>query len=601
MRVKTLLQALLWPNSQLDPSVSCYLRLGPGARYTPDAARISFAQGDTLRTDTYFNIFNYGKWARAAPLRSLMLTLAGNGRFRLTLFAASDGVPEKALYSDDITLTANADTCLPVPLTELDGQASALLFFELDCLSDSGSLTAATWATHDTPRRIPELALCITTYRREAQVHKTVQRFEAFARDSPIGENLSLIVVDNGQSLTLPPSRHTVCVPNQNLGGSGGFARGFLEAERAGATHCLFMDDDASVHMAAIARTWAFLAYAKDESVAVAGAVAQSQAPHRLWENGARFRMICRPEFQGLDLRKVKEVLHLESETTPRNPSDFYGGWWFFAFSVTALKHMPFPFFVRGDDVSFSLIHDFDIVTLPGVLSYQDEDFPVKETPLTVYLDLRSHLAHHLALPAFEIGRTGIVRIIARFWLRSLLACHYETLAAAKLAVDDAFAGPELFARTADVATRRAEIAALTQTERWQPVESPVTLKKTAHASLPWRLLMKLTINGHLLPAFSFLGKSITLPADQRGARRPLWGAQKITYLSSDTSRAYTVRHNKAKALALSLRFLAAMVLALTRYGALKERWRTGYPTYTERSFWQSRLMLEPHKRDAHD
>ena len=202
---------------------------------------------------------------------------------------------------------------------------------------------------------------------------------------------------------------------------------------------------------------------------------------------------------------------------------------------------------------------------------------------------------------AFEIGRIGIAKIIARFWLRSLLACHYETLTAAKLAVDDAFAGPELFARTADVAARRAEIAALTQTERWQPVDSLSPPKETAHASLPWRLLMKLTFNGHLLPAFSWLGKSITLPAEQRGARRPLWGARQITYISPETSRAYTVRHNKAKALALSLPFFAAMVVALTRYQAIKERWRTGYPAYTQRSFWQNRLAVETQKRDAHD
>ena len=601
MRVKTLLQALLWPNPLLDPSLASYLRLSAGAHYTPDTAQIGFAKGDSLRTDTYFNIFNYGKWARVAPLQSLMLTLAGHGKFRLTLFAASGEAPAEALHTEEVSLTESTNVSLPVPLSKLAGRASALLFFELQCLSESGTLTAADWATHDAPRRTPKLALCITTYRREAQVHKTVQRFEAFASASLIGANLSLIVVDNGQSLTLPPSQYVTCVPNENLGGSGGFARGFLEAESAGATHCLFMDDDASVHMPAIARTWAFLAYAKDESVAVAGAVAQSQAPHKLWENGARFHMICRPELQGLDLRKAEEVQRLESATTPRNPSDFYGGWWYFAFSVSALKHMPFPFFVRGDDVSFSLAHDFDIVTLPGVLSYQDEDFPVKETPLTVYLDLRSHLAHHLALPAFEIGRIGIAKIIARFWLRSLLACHYETLAAAKLAVDDAFAGPELFARTADVAARRAEIAALTQTERWQPVDSLSAPKETAHASLPWRLLMKLTFNGHLLPAFSWLGKSITLPAEQRGARRPLWGARQITYISPETSRAYTVRHNKAKALALSLPFFAAMVVALTRYQAIKERWRTGYPAYTQRSFWQNRLAVETQKRDAHD
>ena len=50
----------------------------------------------------------------------------------------------------------------------------------------------------------------------------------------------------------------------------------------------------------------------------------------------------------------------MEFATTGPAPDNFYGGWWYFAFPVDQVKHQPFPFFVRGDDVSFSLVHDFN-------------------------------------------------------------------------------------------------------------------------------------------------------------------------------------------------------------------------------------------------
>nr|MDJ0822442.1 hypothetical protein [Paracoccaceae bacterium] len=39
-----------------------------------------------------------------------------------------------------------------------------------------------------------------------------------------------------------------------------------------------------------------------------------------------------------------------QDDSSATQPDDFYGGWWYFAFAVDAVQHMPFPFFVRGDD-----------------------------------------------------------------------------------------------------------------------------------------------------------------------------------------------------------------------------------------------------------
>lgn len=594
----TVLQGLIWPEAGLCTERDLYMRLSDRAAMSQRDHEIYFLKGGQASFNTYYNLFNVGKWSKNCDLRTLSLALEGEGTFELIVFLVQPGRSWERLANEVVTLTPGRP--LSVRLDTPHGfDSRGVAFFELRALDDAGGrLRAASWQTADAPARTPELMLSITTFRREAAVARTVARFEAFLNRSALADHLHLTVVDNGQSAAIPVSDHVTLVPNENLGGSGGFARGLLEAQSRGASHCLFMDDDAAVHMEAIERTWMFLAYATDPKTAVAGAVSNAQHRWQLWENGALFDKVCQPQHMGLDLRDFDQVLQLEFDSTATQPHNFYGGWWYFAFPVAEVTHLPFPFFVRGDDVSFSLVHDFNIVTLPGVISYQDEDFSVKESPLTVYLDLRSHMAHHLALSSMEIGRKGLARIMLRFYLRSLLSCHYETLEAVALALEDVQAGPGYFASNADVAARRKQIGALTVAERWKPEESEAAQRGRGRGWLsPHRRLsrafMKITLNGHLLPGFRLIGNRIVLPAAARGQIRPIWGAMEIAYVSIDGKRSYTVRHSKRRAVQVSLPILRSMWRIWRGYDGLRETWRSGYETLTARQFWQARLGAE--------
>lgn len=593
----TVLQQLAWPEVGLCTERDLYVRLSGGAALSLAEREIHVPCGAEADFGTYNNLFNIGKWIKQCGLETLSLRLTGAGRFELVIFLAQPGRSWERLANEIVTLDAEAPLVMPVGGLADIGTRGAI-FFELRALDPAGGvLRAADWCTRDAPRRTPELMLSVTTFRREAAVARTAERFERYIAGSALKDHIRMTVVDNGQSAEIAPSEHVTLVPNENLGGAGGFSRGLIEAQRTGASHCLFMDDDASVHMEAIERTWAFLAYAKGPATAVAGAVSNAQHRWQLWENGALFDRICRPQHMGTDLRDIEQVLEMEFDSTATRPRNFYGGWWYFAFPVAEVAHMPFPFFVRGDDVSFSLAHDFNIVTLNGVISFQDEDFSVKESPLTVYLDLRSHLAHHLSLPAMEIGRGGVARIVARFWIRSLLACHYETLEAVAQAAEDVLAGPEFFAANADMATRRSEIGARTVAERWTPAEDLAPSRDRGWLPAnrwPARALMKLSLNGHLLPGFTLIGNRIELPAALRGARRPIWGAAEITYVSTDGKRAYRVRHDKRRAWKVSRRIAAATWAIWRDYDGLLGQWRRGYDDLTRPSFWQRLLKIAP-------
>ncbi|MFP4275724.1 MAG: glycosyl transferase [Paracoccaceae bacterium] len=580
MRAPPALQGLILPDPDLLPETAPYLRLGGGAELRDGALHLP--EGGLAGTDTWFNLFNLGKWQRHCRLSSLALELRGAGRVEVTLrLARPDG--EETLLQRQANLS---ETPLRLDLPGLATiHGKALLWYELRAQT-TARLDTADWVTEDAPRRQPELMLSITTFRREAAVRRTVTRFEAFMARSPLADRLHLAVVDNGQSSGLSPSAHVTPIPNENLGGSGGFARGLLEARARGATHCLFMDDDAAIHMESLERTWAFMAHAEDPATAVAGAISSAADKARIWENGAIFASRCWPRFNGLDLRDRAMALELEFETTGPPPPQHYGGWWFFAFPVSAARHMPFPFFVRGDDISFGLANPFEVVTLPGVLSFQ--------SAMTLYLDLRSHLAHHLALPRLEIGRARSARIAAWFFGRSLLPCHYETLAALNLALEDVLRGPDFFARNADMEQRRADIAALRRDEVWRPVDGPLPADRVRlDPQKAWiRWLMKLTLNGHLLPFFGLWGNRVTLSVGARGNFRRAWGAARITYLDAGGTQAYTVRHSKHRALVQGLRMSRNIARLAWRYPRLLDEWRRGYEALTTEGFWRRKLGL---------
>lgn len=583
------LQSLLWPEQGIITEHAMFYRLTNLAAFSDDRNEIHFERGGLASFDTAANLFNIGKWWRCARLTDLRLRLHGSGRFELVVFQV---LPERSweqLVHRIVTLSPDCE----VDLSHFErSPVAGILYFTLTAL-EPGHLSAAAWVTRQPPRRLPQIALSITTFRREAAVARTVARFSAFMGKTPLAPHLHLIVVDNGQSAGITPSPHVTPIGNRNFGGSGGFARGLAEAESRGATHCIFMDDDASIPLGAVERVWSFLAHAEDPATAISGGLAMANHRWSLWENGATFNRRCQPRWLGTDMRDFAQIMRMEIDSTSRNPPNFYGGWWFFAFPIAGLTHRPFPFFVRGDDVSFSLANRFDIVTLPGVVCFQDADFADKESLQTLYLDLRSHLIHHLALPAMDIGRKAIVGIAADFFMRSLLQCHYETLAALNLAVEDVLRGPAFFADNADMSARRATLSALRKTEAWAPLSAPppptrlrIGLHGPGLRARFWRGLLNLSLNGYLLPFFGRWGNQITLRAGQRGDLGAHWGAARITYISSDGSQTFTVRHSKRQALPQILRLLRNLRAFSRRYDALKAEWQSGYPALASSAFW---------------
>jgi galactofuranosylgalactofuranosylrhamnosyl-N-acetylglucosaminyl-diphospho-decaprenol beta-1,5/1,6-galactofuranosyltransferase len=580
------IQPALWPEAGISTEVETYMRLSGAAGISLERGGIEFGVGGRAKVDGYFNIFNLGKWRSLCGEMPLELRLKGSGRFQLIIWLAAQDRSWDRIFSEVVTLNGTLD--VPLDLTEAE-RPRTVLFFEVVALSE-GSLDDFAWVTTTPPRQYPDLVLSVTTFRREASVAETVRRFRQFRAASDLRDYIRMNVIDNGQTLTIEPGNGVSIIPNENLGGAGGFTRGLLEARTAGATHCLFMDDDASVHMQAITRSWMLLAYATDPRTAVAGAMINADHRWQIWENGAIFERGCRAQYFRLDMRDALEVFEMEFATTAPAPRDFYAGWWFFAFPVHQPTHLPFPFFVRGDDVSFSLANDFRIVTLPGVASIQ-ESFTDKASPLTWYLDLRSHLAHHLSLPHKRRGWGELQRMFVNFYLRTILRFHYDSLSAINLAIEDVLKGPQFFAENADMAQRRKDLKDLTTTEAWQPTDHPPRPRHNLYPK-PLRGLLLLTLNGHLLPFSRFFGPELVMEAELREDFRQVYGARAVTYLNAHRTASYTVRRDKRRFWRESFRLLRNSLKLRKSYDRLHREWQDSYPQMTSEAFWRQKLDL---------
>ncbi|WP_054304705.1 hypothetical protein [Gemmobacter sp. LW-1] len=583
------LQPAIWPEAGISTEIMPYMTPRGPCVSSLGRGGVTFAPGGTLSVDGYFNLFNLGKWRDCCGDIPLSLRLRGEGRLHVTVWLARHDKSWDRILSEPVTLLG--EMTLPLDLSEAQAP-QMVLFFEITALSD-GKLEDFAWGTPLPPRQLPELMLSVTTFRREAEVADTVARFRRFRAASPLRDHLRMLVVDNGQSLALEPGDGVSFLPNANLGGAGGFSRGLLEARASGATHCLFMDDDASVHMEAITRTWTLLAYATDPRTAVAGAMINADHRWQIWENGAVFNGGCRPLFHGTDLRDREKVFRMEFDTTGPMPEGHYAGWWYFAFPVDQARHMPFPFFVRGDDVSFSLANDFRCVSLPGVASFQ-ESFTDKAAPLTWYLDLRSHLAHHLSLPQKQASWGRMMRMVVNFYLRTVLRFHYDSLSAVNLAIEDVLRGPQFFDAHADMATRRQDLKAMTVTEAWQKLDPQKPVPTIRHGKLSrWqRALLLLTLNGHLLPLANRFGSDLVIEAAHRENHREIYGARQITYLNAARTSGYTVTRDRRRFWRESLR-LARNCLALRRQlPQLRAEWQGTYAGLTSEEFWKAKLAV---------
>ncbi|MFV8819722.1 glycosyltransferase [Haliea sp. E17] len=594
-----LLQELIFPGEQKHRPRENYFRLDEG-EYQARNGKLQISQGSVFSTLTFYNAFSIAKWRNNTNIDAISLRLKGVGKCTLELRLATipsppPGVPEmtvpmaegpvveQLLSSRQLALTEDEE--FPLDAVKLADSTSGLLFLRIHAQEDL-VLDSIDFVTSRPPVNSVKLGIVITHFNRVSAIQSAVDRLKnELLHIDPNQAEVQLIIVDNSDNCGIQTEGNIRVIPNRNYGGAGGFSRGLLQlVDEGNITHCLFMDDDATCEIGSIQRMMSLFAYATTERLAIAGSLIQLADASTIYEVGGYFDGICHRIHRNLDTRSPYHLLLAEREVFKPN----YGGWWFFGFCMKDLAFFPFPFFVRGDDVAFSLTNRFNVLTINGISAYGDT-FEAKHNATTSYLDSRSHLVQQIAVLGH--GRIRTLKGLGALFLKSLLSCRYGSADASIQAALDVMQGPSFFRQNLDMSSRFPLLRKFSETDRGVPLERrpPGTVVKQLEAdSTAKKIAMILTLNGLLIPGFLHRKTPVYQAPGIKARLGQVFCHKHIYYAVTPDSPGELVSLDQWRATRLLCSFaLCAMRLAVT-YARLQKTYLEEFPGYASENFWRS-------------
>ena len=588
------LQNLLLPEIDLCTTGGMYLRTKRGAFWTMHDRSVQFSRGSVASFDTYFNAFPVAKWQQYTTVPEVSFELDLAGRFEAQAVFDHPYRARRIVASQVVEGEGGTVTFGPLALDPLVG---GQLFLRLRCLGASGVLHGSRVVTASEPTQDVRLSIVMTTFRRPSYVQANLDRLLAYFAGTPeLAASVRVLIVDNGRDLEvdLPPTAPVRIVPNPNLGGAGGFARGLLEVRQGGwATHVLFMDDDVSFHPEVIGRTMGLLAHAAFPQLCVSGAMLREEQPHLQHEAAAGWDPFAVHPWRPIG----KDVDLTEEENLPQNDLDVpidYSGWWYFAFPLSLTADNPLPVFVRGDDVLFSLLHARPHAITANGIGVWHQDFEYKNGPAAFYYEARNiALVNTIAVEGYQAKHLR-KRFLA-LTMRTLLSMKYDSAEATIRGVHDFLRGPEWWAEIDHEAINNASrehqgerLGELPEHFRrmplWQPRSAPFQ-----QVSI---LLSLLTLGGHLLPPSRTRQGPAAVSLQTRPITTGLW-RDEIVYRYPPSGEGFVVRRDRDRFFALLKEMARTCVEISRQFDGVRDRYRAAYPSMVSDENWW-RLLAMP-------
>ncbi len=399
---------------------------------------------------TYLNGCSYGKWKRYTDLRGIKLQLDIEGTFKIILVGY-----HLDIYSPERTEFLTKEYCLNgrqrIEL-EYPENDEKILGFEIISKESCGIYGGGYIGEYDdTAMQNVVLSVATTTCNKEAFIISNMQilKKEIIESDEEeIRNNIYINVVDNGR--TLKPEEwnepHFTIHPNKNTGGSGGFARGMIEAMRqtTKATHVLLMDDDVIVLPESIRRSYMLLTLLKPEykNYFISGAMLYYEEMNMQHED---IGTVC----SNSDFCSLKpKLFHENIKDNLTNELDFlkhpneYAGWWYCCIPTSQIEKygLPLPLFIRCDDIEYSLRCKAKIITMNGICIWHMGFVNKYNAAFDRYQQCRNLLIGKATFNIYEN-----IDMFA-FWNRSfnaeLMKFHYNAAELVLRALEDYMQGP---------------------------------------------------------------------------------------------------------------------------------------------------------------
>ena len=566
--------------------------------------------GGRVTFDTAFGVFSAGRWSRLTTIADVGARMHVTGDARIELIAFADGVDTVIASNEPAEVTPDDESprleirqattaghgCYELWCDNMRSVAAESFYVAVTARADGVVVRGGEWFTRTAPERDVHLGVAITTFNRQQYVLATIDRLiELEATEDSVKGQLRVLVVDNARNLepNIPAGAPVRVVPNPNLGGAGGFARGLIEFREEGwSTHVVFMDDDISLEPESIIRTIGLLTYAVSPDLCVHGAMISEELPWMQFEAGSayEFRSVypLRAIGREVDLRRRADIVrdHLE-------PDIDYSAWWFTVFPMHLATDNPLPVFVRGDDVAFGLMHTGrHTVTLNGIVVWH-ADFALKNNPSSLYYEIRNfalidtlvfddHKWWHLAWRYLGFG------------FRNAYSHRYASAEYMIKGMKDFLAGPDEWMKI-DHSAKHDEIRGVSE-EKAAPLSEELQklgfeAPRPKVVRLGGFLLAPFTGGGAWLPGFMKSSETGVAQIDVRAVGMAI-RHDRILYRHPRIDEGFVCERDKKRFMAIQREVFRTTWQLARSYKKLKKSYREKYPEMVSDRAWKERCGI---------
>lgn len=583
--------------------------------------KVILTKNSIVSFNTYFNSFYEKFYAKYTNLESLYYLLNLEGNFIVSLYRERHGQDDRELIYKESFENCKQGEPIKIFLPDSwQGEDAGRVYPEIMCLSEQGLFTGGYIATDKNPLREVSLGIITCTYKKEAYVKRTVENI--LQDDFLQNRKLKIFIVDNGKSLNKEDfaNQNVELIPNRNVGGSGGFTCGLVQAlQEEIYTHFLFMDDDIELETEAIYRLFPLYGYAKQDFV-VAGSMLDLYNKHILHEAGAFYSKNLDPhnnnnyQYNPFEVGCINPGINLETPNCINlllsDNSPDYGGFWFCAFSKETIEKigLPMPFFIKLDDIEFGLrIKErlgHAIVYLPAIAVWH-EPFYTKNPIWDTYYWIRNHLITHSLRNSLKY--LDAVKFLTKRLLHKLFIFDYNSAAMIIKGFEDYMQGP-LLMESNDPEKLHNEIVKLSKTYKSQSVQSSSPLENQHLKNLSdeqtkqpafTKVFALATLNGHLLPSFLLSNDDafFFISLDHMDWWPKVFTKKRVLFFRENSTSVYKNEMSRAAGIGILMRWLLVIVKSGIRWSSVSSEWRNAFNRLTSMEFWKEYLRLnEPTK-----
>ena len=604
--MQEIIQNIIFPqNDMLEEHYKLYYRGMPGLLLKKANKKyLVLSAYQQLELNTYFNGCSIQKWKTYTDVKKIILNLVAEGHFIIKLYGymMTSVSPERTLLLEqDFILDEKKEISIEIPTTN-----AQMIGFEIQTLT-----TTVIWEGYYKGEfldsRNINLAISTTTCKKEKFVTENAKILKESLLDNheDISKHLFINIVDNGRTLKksdFPSDDRIRLFLNKNVGGSGGFARGMIEAlqQKEEITHVLLMDDDILIQPEAVYRTYVILKHLKPEyeKYFVSGAMLQLENASVQKEDVGVLNK--NGYFEPLKREFNQDYLwdNLKNEQEYPLAPHSYAAWWYCCIPVKTIREqgLPMPIFVRGDDVEYGLRCAPGFITMNGICVWH-MGFAGKFNVGMDHYQVNRNLLVNQAVTGL-LDDVNVIRKVQLDFRKHLLRLDYDSAEIAVRALEDYLKGPEFISQ--DLGEK-----ILIENNKLSHPMRPLSELGNPQVGLGdpyndgirrfWdKWIYRITYNGH---RFKFLCKLkdeiMSVPYNDVYTPSRIAFRKKLVAVNPTTATGYILERDEKRYKKLMRRYKTALKQYKKENKELTRRYRSYKEKFRTEEFWKTYLEIE--------